>query len=127
MRPFTCDCGQPLFFDNTRCLGCGSEVAYAPARRHLGPIDRANGGTWTFRDDDGKALVRLCAHRMAAAACNWTVPATEPHAICLSCRTTRTIPDVSVARNAERLRDVESAKRRVLFNLQVLGLPVVPR
>lgn len=28
MRAFVCTCGQPLFFDNLRCLACGADVAW---------------------------------------------------------------------------------------------------
>ncbi|MEP7328002.1 MAG: zinc-ribbon domain-containing protein, partial [Betaproteobacteria bacterium] len=41
MRAFVCTCGQPLFFDNTRCLACGAEVAYDPHTCHLTALDSA--------------------------------------------------------------------------------------
>jgi hypothetical protein len=70
---------------------------------------------------------RLCEHRTRAAACNWLVPAHESHTACLSCRLTRTIPDLSRPKNAQRLAAVEAAKRRVLFGLITCGLPIVPK
>ena len=55
------------------------------------------------------------------------VPAERPEGVCLSCRLTRTIPSLDRPRNADRLRELEVAKRRVLFALQALELPLVPR
>jgi hypothetical protein len=127
MLSFACACGQPLFFDNLRCLGCGAEVAYDPGRRMLGPLEREAGGLWVFREDD-RALAprfRFCGLRTEAAACNWLMPAHEDAFECLACRTTRTIPNLSRPRNAQRLKDLESAKRHVLFNLQHVGLSVL--
>ncbi|MFY8221998.1 MAG: zinc-binding metallopeptidase family protein [Pirellulales bacterium] len=129
MQAFQCACGQPLFFANLTCLGCGSEVAYDSRRRLLGPLDRQGDGLWAFQGDarEPKPLFRLCTHRTAAAACNWLVPAEDPAAFCLSCSLTRTIPALDRPRNADRLRELEAAKRRVLFSLQNLKLPIVSK
>jgi hypothetical protein len=129
MKAFHCTCGQPLFFDNSRCLGCGSEVAYEPATRILGPIHTPGDGLWTMAGDTcvPAQRYRLCMHRAAASACNWLIPAERPDALCVSCRLTRTIPDLSRPRNTQRLAELEAAKRRVLFVVQSCGLPVVTR
>lgn len=129
MQPSQCTCGQPLFFENTRCLGCGAEIAYDPVRRRLGPVTPAGEGLWTVGGDplDPPPLFRLCAHRPAASACNWLVPASDPAAICLSCRLTRTVPPLDRPRNAARLLHLETAKRRVVSMLQRLGLPLAPK
>lgn len=127
MRAFSCTCGQPIFIDNQHCLGCGAQIAYEPGRLFLGPLDPRD-GEWVFREDDAALAprFRFCEHRPEAAACNWVVPAHETSRECLNCRTTRTIPNLSRPRNPERLRELESAKRRVLINLQGVGLSVVP-
>lgn len=129
MQAFQCGCGQPLFFDNLVCLGCGAEVAYDPRRRMLGPVEAHHDGLWAFQGDarDPVPLFRFCAHRGAAAACNWLVPADDPAAFCLSCSLTRTVPPLDRPRNAERLRGLEAAKRRVVNLLQSLKLPIVPK
>jgi hypothetical protein len=129
MKAFSCTCGQPLFFDNLHCLACGREAGYDPTAHTLGAVEPAGAGLW-LRTGDARAPVprfRTCAHRSAAAACNWLVPAEEPEPICPSCRLTRTIPPLDRPRNAERLREIETAKRRVLFALQRLDLPLEPK
>lgn len=129
MRAFACTCGQPLFFHNTLCLGCGAEVAFDPRAMRLGAMAPADGDRWTMAGDAGPsaAAFRFCEHRAQAAACNWLVPADEPAGSCLACRTTRTIPDLSRPKNAARLAHIEQAKRRVLFGLMTCGLPIQPR
>lgn len=126
MKAFRCQCGQPLFFHNTHCLGCGAEVAFDPGTRRLDALVAGSDGTWTFPSGAADRY-RLCEHRLRAAACNWLVPADAAHRACLACRLTRTIPDLARPRNAQRLADVEAAKRRVLFGLLDAGLPVQPK
>jgi len=127
MRAFSCTCGQPLFFENLRCVDCGADIGMDADTLHLGPIDLDPGGEWTFRGAPVAGRFRPCEHRGEEVACNWMVPAYLPFTECLSCRTTRMIPNLSRPRNAARLRELEAAKRRVLFNVMVLNLPVVPR
>ncbi len=129
MLSFACACGQPLFFDNLRCLGCGAQVGYDPRGLRLGPMDAGPGGVWSLRGDERRPLptFRFCAHREAPSACNWMLPADDGGSTCAACRTVRTIPDLARPRNPERFRELESAKRRVLCNLQSVGVPIVPR
>jgi hypothetical protein len=127
MRSFQCRCGQPLFFHNTRCLSCDADVAYDPTSRSLGALSPAGGETWTLTADERKPprTFRRCAHSTEAAACNWLVPTEEgEERECLSCRLTRTIPDLSRPKNAKRLAALEAAKRELLYSLLAYGLPV---
>jgi len=129
MKAFQCTCGQPLFFHNFRCLGCGSEVAFDPHERRLNALVPVGDGTWTIAGDPRPEPVRFrfCDHRTLAAACNWLVPAQDPEGACISCRLTRTIPDLGRPRNAVRLAAIEAAKRRVLLGVMTCGLPIVAR
>jgi hypothetical protein len=129
MKVFHCTCGQPLFFDNVRCENCRRQVAYNPTSRMLVAVEPAGEDLWAISGDQDNPppLFRLCANRTRAAACNWLVPSSESHAICLSCRLTRTIPSLDRPKNAQRLRELEAAKRRVLFSLQNMQLPLIPK
>jgi hypothetical protein len=129
MRVFQCACGQPLFFDNTRCVNCGRQVAYDPTSCALAAVEPAGAELWVIAGAEGdlQSSFRLCGNRTTAATCNWLVPASEEHALCLSCRLTRTIPSLDRPKNAQRLCELEAAKRRVLFALQNMQLPLVPK
>ena len=129
MKAFHCTCGQPLFFHNTTCLGCGATVAFEPGTLRLSPLADAGDGTWTLADASHRPAprFRFCEHRTLAAACNWLVTQEDPTPVCLSCRLTRTIPSLERPRNVDRLAALEAAKRRVVYGLLHAGLPVDAR
>jgi hypothetical protein len=113
MQTFRCSvCGQLLFFENSVCLSCGSEVGYDPAERTLVVIDRERH--------------RNCANQLVAR-CNWLVPVGEPEALCASCRLTSVRPNDSETAAMAAFADAEAAKRRLLDQLFALGLPVTDR
>jgi hypothetical protein len=60
------------------------------------------------------------------AACNWLVPA-DGGPRCESCRLTRTVPAGRDPADQAHLARTELAKRRVVYQLYDLGLPVVDR
>ncbi len=76
----------------------------------------------------GTASGAMACANLDDAGCNWaaapdhdaTKDADDP-GFCLSCRTTRTIPDLSLAQNRDHWRDAEAAKRWVLWGLMRLG------
>jgi hypothetical protein len=111
VRAFTCPaCGQLLFFENSECLRCGAAVGYVPEER-------------TFVALGG--VVSRCAN-MQLAGCNWLVDAVGK--LCQSCALTRTRPaDQDLATDqalADAFVDCEAAKRRLVFQLLELGLPL---
>nr|VFJ98347.1 MAG: hypothetical protein BECKH772A_GA0070896_101373 [Candidatus Kentron sp. H]VFJ98711.1 MAG: hypothetical protein BECKH772B_GA0070898_101413 [Candidatus Kentron sp. H]VFK03954.1 MAG: hypothetical protein BECKH772C_GA0070978_101533 [Candidatus Kentron sp. H] len=110
MKIFHCHCGQLLSFDNTRCLRCGEQVGYDPL-------------TATFLIPE-PASHRHCASHIDHGVCNWLVAVDDPNPLCLSCRMTRTIPDLSRPGNLARWVVLEGAKRRLLYNLLQLQLPI---
>jgi hypothetical protein len=127
VRDFTCVCGGRLFFENTECLSCGRPVGFDPAVRALVPVGETDDQLVVSRAVPRGRTYRYCANRTTPARCNWLVPASERQALCLSCRLTETIPDISRPEAAGRWERVEKAKRRLLFSLLELGLPVVGR
>ncbi len=113
MDTFNCpQCGQLVFFANTACVRCDTPLGFDPGL--LGIVEV---------DDDW----RRCANR-ALAKCNWLVPAGSPAGwLCVSCELTRTRPaDVDHAALLQFAK-AEAAKRRLVFQLRSLGLPLRPR
>ncbi|MDB4976814.1 MAG: hypothetical protein JWN48_5155 [Myxococcaceae bacterium] len=74
-----------------------------------------------------RRLYRPCRNAVEYAACNWMVPATEPHAYCNGCRMTSVMPDLDRAEALVRWHKLERAKRRLLYTLDQLGLPIESR
>lgn len=128
MKTFRCDhCGHPLFFENVQCLQCGSALAFLPDRLALCAIEPvpAAEGQWRRkprRRADNTRRYRLCQNHTERQACNFAVPADDANPLCVSCRQTRILPDLSIPQNQERWYRIEVAKRRLFYTLAKLGL-----
>lgn len=69
---------------------------------------------------------RRCAHHAYPGTCNW-LAATDRGGFCTACALNEVIPDLADARRVNLYHEVERAKRRLLFTLMGLGLPVEGR
>lgn len=119
MRAFSCAvCGNLLVAENSVCVTCGTAQGLSPATMQFVPVDVATG-----RSADGAVQ---CVN-LAAAGCNWLVDDGRPDRLCLSCRLTRTRPNEQDPAGLAAWASTESAKRRLVYQLLDLGLPVVPR
>lgn len=124
MRVFVCEsCGQMLFFENSLCLSCRSTLGYLPKTRALATLTK--GADSALRPAQGGAY-RRCANA-EIISCNWMIPDESPATLCASCVLTRTRPaDTDEVGFAEWVL-AEKAKRRLLFQLAEIGLPVAMR
>jgi hypothetical protein len=123
MRLFTCGhCGQRLYFENVTCTRCGAPLGFLPDRLRLSSLDARGVGSW--QPHGAEASYRKCANYQLHGVCNWMVAVAEPHPFCSACRLNRTIPDLSVAGNLDLWRMLETEKRRLIYGLFRLRLPV---
>ncbi|TVP74351.1 MAG: hypothetical protein EA339_00435 [Rhodobacteraceae bacterium] len=100
MKIFCCPrCSADIFLDNLICT-CGLSVGFSVARQ-------------SFVSDKN-----FCVNR-DALGCNWTCDASGQ--LCLSCRTTRIHPDLSIDENYALWARAEAAKRHVLVGLMQWG------
>jgi hypothetical protein len=125
-RAFRCECGRPVFFRNSHCLGCGAALGYAP---RVGEVRTLHAGdtpnSWHLGGErTAQQAYRRCANFTAPAGCNWLVPSDDDNPLCVSCRLNRTLPDLSDADNRRYWRAIESAKARLIAQLLQMGLPV---
>jgi hypothetical protein len=124
MKTFHCDhCGHLLFFENTTCVQCGRQVAYLPDTALVKSLDPAGDGTWRSSMPELRSY-RLCRNYTEEQICNWAIAAADTHPLCASCRLTKAIPDLSVNGHRQAWYRLEVAKRRLLFTLLQLSLPV---
>lgn len=126
MKTFHCDaCEALVFFENVRCLNCGETLAFIPELSDVSTVVPIEGQEWQSADPrlQGRRF-RLCKNSVDHEICNWAVPAEDPVEYCLSCRLTRTIPDLSQPGNLLALQKMETAKRRLVYTLMSLRLPV---
>lgn len=135
MRVFNCDhCGHVVFFDSVQCLHCGSALAFLPDQltmAALAPSPRHGADLWRRLDapsgaHPGGALYRRCRNHTVYQACNFAVPAHDSSDLCVSCRQTRVLPDLSAVANLGRWKQIEAAKRQLFYTLARLGLEPVP-
>ncbi|MBY6707291.1 putative zinc-binding metallopeptidase [Rhodococcus sp. BP-241] len=121
MRVFFCrKCGQQLSFENSICLSCDSRLGFHLPSRSMQVLDDdlsvvVDGTTW-----------RRCAN-IRLAQCNWLVDATDGDTLCLSCALTRTRPADSDQEAIAEFASAETAKRRVVLELDELHLPIIGR
>jgi hypothetical protein len=114
MKVFHCDhCGQLLFFENVTCVRCGHALAYVPELQRLVSMSPLSASAF-----------KLCANYIYHDVCNWGLPEADPEALCRACRLTRTIPNLAVSGNIARWYKLETAKRRLVYTLDQLGLPL---
>ena len=121
MNRFHCRCGQPVFFDSTGCVNCGSMLGFDRRSMRLVAVSVEDDGA--LLGEDGQRY-RSCRNGSEFNACNWLLPADSEQTYCWACRFNRTIPDQGRPRNNARLRRFEAAKKRLFYTLLRLGLPL---
>jgi hypothetical protein len=113
MRSFRCGrCGQLVFFENSLCLRCSAALGFVPSRLDL-----------VVLDDSQASGTRACANA-TLAECNWMVEAGDPGPLCRCCALTRTRPADSDAAALAAFAGAEAGKRRLVFQLLELRLPI---
>jgi len=70
---------------------------------------------------------RKCANHVEHGVCNWMVPEGDENELCQACRLNNVIPDLSSEKNRALWAEVEGAKRRLIFTLHELHLPIIPK
>jgi hypothetical protein len=129
MKIFHCNhCQNLVFFESFQCLSCGHALAYLPDLQMLGSLEPGPDTVWhsPVPAARGRAY-RRCSNYDLENVCNWAVSADDPNPLCLSCRLTRVIPDLSRPGNKEAWYKMEAAKRRLVYSLLSLKLPIEPK
>jgi hypothetical protein len=110
VRRFNCEnCSAELFFENSICVSCGSPVGYARDLRRLVVVGERP----------------ICAD-LDRCGCNWIADLESPAGLCFNCTLTRTRPADGDLAGLGQYAVAESAKRRLIFELDDLGLPIKP-
>jgi hypothetical protein len=105
MRAFACGtCRSLVFFENFSCVTCGSALGFDRTRSELVVLDESS--------------LRCANHDLAE--CNWLVDAAG--ALCGCCALTRTRPADDDLAGLAAFAATEAAKRRLVFQLDELGL-----
>ncbi len=125
MKTYACSkCGNKVYFENVQCVKCSSELGFDPDRLAVLALESLIEPVGSYRaiGHEGTALSH-CVNA-AHAACNWLTPTDTGDGFCRACDVNRTIPDLSVAGNIEAWRELERAKKRLVYDLLRFGLPL---
>jgi hypothetical protein len=126
VKIFHCqNCGQMVYFANTRCERCGLRLGYLSDRALLSALVPLVGGHWSPLAAPTQHS-RFCANAVHDV-CNWLIPADGLDAFCQACQLNRTIPDLGHGENRRRWQRLEAAKHRLVYGLLRLGLPLTNR
>jgi len=152
MRTFACQaCGQAVYFENWGCNQCGATLGFLPDALRLAALEEDADGFWTvvaaasplrrpgllarflcrrpeppMADVDGRRY-RKCGNYREHNVCNWMVPEESGEDLCIACRPNRTIPNLGRPDHPQKWYRIERGKRRLVYGLLRLGLPVVSR
>lgn len=122
MRRFACDCGNPVYFENDFCVNCRSVLGYDPRRASI--VTLADWGGGVFRDFQGNAF-RFCRNGEEFGVCNWLVEEGAASPYCSACQFNRTVPNQAAPQNQKRWLALERAKKRLIYTLDQLELPLI--
>jgi hypothetical protein len=123
VRSFTCDiCGNVLVAENSVCVSCGTAQGFSTDLMRFVPVDPSSGSATGWTPSGSSVQCR----NLGTAGCNWLADDGRPDGFCVSCRLTRTRPSDVDAAAVAAWAGTERAKRRLVYQLLDLGLPVVP-
>lgn len=120
VKAFRCRvCGNALYFENSVCVSCGTGLGFSRGEAEIVPVD----GSGRYVDSAGRAW-HVCRN-LGLSGCTW-LSAVEGGQ-CSACELTRTRPHDADLEGLSQYPVAERAKRRLLFELDRLGFPVVSR
>lgn len=125
MKQFRCmTCKSKVFFENDLCLSCGSSLGFDARSMSVVTLEARGRGEAGYHR---VGLVRGPAYHYCSniqhGVCNWLTTDASPGTLCRGCKLNRTIPNLSEPGNLQAWRDLEHAKKRLLYSLLRLNLP----
>lgn len=118
MKSFRCRvCDNPLHFENSVCVSCGTALGFSRAERTIVPVDDQG------RYVDAVGLIWHVCRNLALSGCTWLAPLEGGQ--CFACDLTRTRPSDEDLVGLENYPAAERAKRHLVFELDTLGFRVV--
>lgn len=120
MKAFVCRvCSNPLYFENSVCVSCGTALGFSRQEREIVPVDAER----QYVDGDG--LVWVVCTNLLLSGCTWLVRTRGEQ--CDSCALTRTRPNDADLEGLSLYADTERAKRHLVVELDARGFSFVSR
>jgi len=127
MKIFKCgSCDQIVFFESFVCTRCQHTLAFLPDFGVMSALEPGDEGTWIAVTPTAMGeQYRLCRNYVEQSVCNWAIPVAETtDEYCRSCRLNHELADISDPDTKRAWHHLEIAKRRLLYTLLQLGLPI---
>ncbi|TEW54889.1 hypothetical protein E2R68_06890 [Psychromonas sp. RZ22] len=133
MKTFQCTCEDKpiLFFESNRCLRCDTTVGIDDNFNHVEPYQFNTTTGLFFKAKQPDVHYKKCDNNEQFNACNGMVNISTLVAdpdnneiLCFACRFNETIPDLSIAEHIPLWKKMETAKRRALYTLKSLKVPL---
>ncbi|MDX6276017.1 MAG: hypothetical protein QOJ72_145 [Nocardioidaceae bacterium] len=112
-------CANTLYFGNSSCVSCGTRLGFSREEKAIVPVDEHG----QYVDSQGRVW-HVCANN-ALSGCTWLSDA--PGGRCFSCELTRTRPPDDDVKGLSEYPVAESAKRRLIVELDDLDFPIRTR
>ena len=117
MKTGKCRCGNRIFFNNHHCLSCKAALAQCIPCGALTSLTITQ--KFSTCDTCG-TVVHACINHVHGVCHSFNA---APNVLCRWCEFTRVIPQLNEPESVRRWAVMESAKRRLLMQLNDLGLP----
>jgi hypothetical protein len=133
MKTFRCSCDnkQLLFFESSSCVSCQRVVGLDDAFDKVEPYDFDEEGGCYFKARRPAARYQKCDNNANYNVCNGMVNLDDlvpedgnDEVLCFACRFNETVPDLSIVEHIPLWQKMEAAKRRALYTLKALSLPL---
>jgi len=133
MKTFRCSCDnkQLLFFESSSCVSCQRVVGLDDAFNKVEPYDFDEESGCYFKARRSAVRYQKCDNNANFNVCNGMVNLDDlvpedgnDEVLCFACRFNETVPDLSIVEHIPLWQKMEAAKRRALYTLKALSLPL---
>ena len=133
MKTFKCNCTEQLilFFESSHCLACGRTVGIDDEFDQVEPYEIDEQSGLFYKAEAPDVFYKKCDNNAQYHVCNGMVNldtfipvADKAEVLCFSCRFNETVPDLSIIGHIPLWKKMETAKRRALYTLKSLSLPL---
>jgi len=133
MKTFRCSCDnkQLLFFESSSCVSCQRVVGLDDAFNKVEPYDFDEESGCYFKARRPADRYQKCDNNANFNVCNGMVNLDDlvpedgnDEVLCFACRFNETVPDLSIVEHIPLWQKMEAAKRRALYTLKALSLPL---
>ena len=133
MKTFKCSCkdNHILFFESSSCVSCKRVVGLDENFDTVEPYEFDPESGQYYKLKQPSIRYQKCDNNAEFRVCNGMVNLNtfvsapdKDEVLCFACRFNETIPDLSIVEHIPLWRKMEIAKRRALFTLKALSLPL---